>query len=74
MPVFSPKRKDENKDQDVHVDNFEKILDGFDDEELENLLWNILIWYFMRLKIVSKCLHLFSNKKYTKNNNEGKQS
>ena len=37
MPVFSPKRKDENKDQDVHVDNLEKILDGFDDEELEDL-------------------------------------
>ena len=37
MPVFSPKRKDKNKDQDVHVDNFEKILDGFDDEELEDL-------------------------------------
>ena len=27
----------ENKDQDVHVDNLEKILDGFDDEELEDL-------------------------------------
>ena len=34
MPVFSPKKKDENKDQD---DNLEKILDGFDDEELEDL-------------------------------------
>ena len=38
MPVFLPKRKDENKDQDVHVDNLEKILDGFDDKELEDLL------------------------------------
>jgi len=38
MQVFSPKRKDENKDQDVHVDNLEKILDGFDDEELEDFL------------------------------------
>ena len=34
MSIFSPKRKDENKDQDVHVDNLEKI---FDDEELEDL-------------------------------------
>ena len=38
MPVFSPKRKDDNKDQDAHVDNLEKILDGFDDEKLEYLL------------------------------------
>ena len=57
MPVFSPKRKDDNKDQDAHVDNLEKILDGFDDEKLEDLLWNILIWYFVQLKIISKFLN-----------------
>ena len=32
MPVFSPKRKDENKDQVVHDYNMEKISDSFEDE------------------------------------------
>ena len=36
--IFAPKRKDNNKDEDVHFDNLEKFLDGFDDEELEDFL------------------------------------
>ena len=36
--IFAPKGKDNNKDEDVHFDNLEKFLDGFDDEELEDFL------------------------------------
>ena len=36
--IFAPKRKDNNKDEDVHFDNLEKFLEGFDDEELEDFL------------------------------------
>jgi len=36
--IYAPKRKEDNKDQDVHFDNLEKFLDGFDDEKLEDFL------------------------------------
>ena len=36
--IFAPKRKDNNKHEDVHFDNLKKFLDGFDDEELEDFL------------------------------------
>ena len=37
--IFEPKRKKDNEgDQDVHLDNLAKFLDGFDDDELENFL------------------------------------
>ena len=37
--IFEPKRKKDNEgDQDVHLDDLAQFLDGFDDDELENFL------------------------------------
>ena len=50
-----------------------EFLDGFYDDELENVFWDILIWYCMCLKSIWNCSHLISHRKCRKNNNEEKQ-
>ena len=51
--IFEPKRKENDKEyQYLHLDNLADFLDGFDDDELEHLLWDTFIWYFLRLKFL----------------------
>ena len=69
--IFEPKRKENSKgSQDAHLDNLAELLDGFDDDELENFLWyNYLIFYVFEMYV-----EMFTSSwhEFIENNNEEK--